>query len=71
VSASPSYRRTFARLLAFLRPYKLSLVVSVVLAAASQAAQVVLAFLTGEAVGRTIRRHDHRTLWLIVVAVVA
>src|SRR5438105_15463900 len=67
---TPSYRRTFARLLGFLRPYKLSLVVSTVLAAASQAAQVAIAFLTGTAVGRVVGRHDRRGLELIVAAVV-
>src|SRR5205823_2650178 len=67
---TPSYRRTFARLLGFLRPYKLSLVVSTLLAAASQAAQVAIAFLTGTAVGKVISRHDRRGLELIVAAVV-
>jgi ABC-type multidrug transport system fused ATPase/permease subunit len=71
MDGSPAYRRTFARLLEFLRPYKLSLVVSIVLAAASQAAQVAIAFLTGTAVGRAIERHDRRSVELIVVAVVA
>jgi ATP-binding cassette subfamily B protein len=71
MDASPSYRRTFARLLGFLRPYKLSLGVSIVLAAASQAAQVAIAFLTGTAVGRAIQRHDRRAVELIVAAVVA
>jgi ABC-type multidrug transport system fused ATPase/permease subunit len=71
MDTSPAYRRTFARLLGFLRPYKLSLIVSIVLAAASQAAQVAIAFLTGTAVGRAIERHDRRSLELIVVAVVA
>ena len=71
MDASPSYRRTFARLLGFLRPYKVSLGVSIVLAAASQAAQVAIAFLTGTAVGRAIQRHDRRAVELIVAAVVA
>src|SRR2546421_173721 len=66
---SPSYRRTFARLLGFLRPYKLSLVVSILLAAASQAAQVAIVFLTGSAVGRAIGRHDRRAVELTVVGV--
>jgi ATP-binding cassette subfamily B protein len=70
MDASPSYRHTFARLLGFLRPYKLSLVVSIVLAAASQAAQVAVAFLTGTAVGQAIKNHDRRAVELIVVAVV-
>jgi ATP-binding cassette, subfamily B, bacterial len=65
------YRRTFVRLLAFLRPYKLSLAVSIVLAVGSQAAAVVLAFLTGDALGHVIESNDERQLWLIVAAVVA
>ena len=45
--AAAPYRRTFGRLLGFLRPYKWSLVVSIVLAVLSQAAQFATAFLTG------------------------
>jgi ABC-type multidrug transport system fused ATPase/permease subunit len=71
VAESPAYRATFARLIGFLRPYKGSLVVSIVLAVASQAAQVALAFLTGEAVGRAVQHHDRAALKLIVVLVVA
>jgi ATP-binding cassette subfamily B protein len=71
VHESPAYRDTFVRLIGFLRPYKGSLVVSIVLAVASQAAQVALAFLTGEAVGRAVRHHDRGALKLIVVLVVA
>ena len=41
------YRRTFARLLGFLRPYRLSLVVSMILAAVSQGASIALVLLTG------------------------
>ena len=46
MSAVP-YRRTFARLLGFLRPYKRGLVVSIVLAVGSQAAQIALILVTG------------------------
>ena len=44
----PSYRQTFFRLLGFLKPYKWSLAVSIVLAIGSQAAAVLIAFLTGD-----------------------
>src|SRR5918912_403833 len=71
VHESPSYPTPFPRLIGFLRPYKGSLVLSIVLAVASQAAQVALAFLTGEAVGRAVRHHDRGALKLIVVLVVA
>src|SRR5919109_755404 len=47
--AAVPYRRTFARLLTFLRPYRWSLAVSVVLAVGSQAAAVAIAWLTGDA----------------------
>jgi ATP-binding cassette subfamily B protein len=43
---SPRYRTTFVRLLAFLRPYKRSLFVSITLAIASQAAALGAIFLT-------------------------
>ena len=44
----PSYRQTFFRLLGFLKPYKWALGVSIVLAIVSQAAAVLIAFLTGD-----------------------
>ena len=40
------YRRTFIRLLGFLRPYRWSLIVSIVLAVASQVASIALLPLT-------------------------
>ncbi len=70
MATEPSYRRTFFRLLGFLRPYRWSLWISVVLAVASQAAQVASAFLTGTAVGKAVTRHDHHLLRLIVIAVI-
>jgi ABC-type multidrug transport system fused ATPase/permease subunit len=68
--AAVPYRRTFARLLGFLRPYKWSLRISVVLAVASQAGQFASAFLTGAAVQSSVKSHDRRALDEIVVAVV-
>jgi len=52
------YRRTFVRLLGFLRPYKLSMAISVVLAVASQAAALLIVYLTGNVVD--VVRHGHR-----------
>ena len=46
MSAVP-YRRTFARLLSFLRPYRRGLAISIVLAVGSQAAQIALIWVTG------------------------
>src|SRR6478735_670848 len=68
--AAAPYRRTFGRLLGFLRPYKLSLVVSIVLAVLSQAAQFATAFLTGAALGSAVEGHDTHALKLIVAAVI-
>jgi ABC-type multidrug transport system fused ATPase/permease subunit len=68
--AAAPYRRTFGRLLGFLRPYKWSLVVSIVLAVLSQAAQFATAFLTGEALGSAVEGHDKHALKLIVAAII-
>ena len=70
-TASVPYRRTFARLLGFLRPYKVGLAFSVVLAVGSQAAAVAMAFLTGSALEHVVRSRDRDDLWLLVGAVVA
>jgi ABC-type multidrug transport system fused ATPase/permease subunit len=70
VPERPTYRHTFVRLLGFLRPYKWTLWVSVVLAVLSQAGQFATAFLTGTAVANAVHGHDRRALDLIVVAVV-
>ena len=59
------------RLLGFLRPYKWSLGISVVLAAGSQAAAVVIAFLTGDALGHVLGAHDRGRLGLLAAAVAA
>ena len=64
------YRVTFARLLGFLRPYKLSLVVSIVLAVASQGAQIALVWVTKHVIDDAITPHDSSRLWLYVWAIV-
>ena len=58
---TPRYRTTFVRLLGFLRPYKLSLIVSVLLAIGSQAAALALAWLTGQRRRRDPRRRARPT----------
>ncbi|HWC33165.1 MAG TPA: ABC transporter ATP-binding protein, partial [Actinomycetota bacterium] len=63
--------RTFARLLGFLRPYRWSLAVSVVLAVGSQAAAVTIAFLTGDALESAVRSRDPGQLWFLAVLVLA
>ncbi len=71
MSAVP-YRRTFARLLGFLRPYRVGLAVSVVLAVGSQAAQIALIWVTGRGViDGALLHHDSHRLWLDVAAIAA
>jgi ATP-binding cassette subfamily B protein len=62
---------TFVRLLGFLRPYRWSLAVSVVLAVGSQVAAVALAFLTGDALEHVVESADRRRLAWLVVGVLA
>ena len=47
---SPSHRRTFVRLLGFLAPYRISLVLSVLLAVGAQAGSLAFPWLTGSVV---------------------
>jgi ABC-type multidrug transport system fused ATPase/permease subunit len=70
VSAVP-YRRTFTRLLTFLRPYRVGLIASILLAVGSQAAQIALVWVTGrDAIDRSLLRHDtHRLHWTVVAIV--
>jgi ATP-binding cassette subfamily B protein len=70
MSAVP-YRRTFARLLSFLRPYKRGLVISILLAIGSQAAQIALIWVTGKnVIDDALVNHDTQKLWLYVGAIV-
>jgi ABC-type multidrug transport system fused ATPase/permease subunit len=64
-----TYRRIFWRLLGFLRPYKWSLAVSVVLAVGSQAAAVAMAFLTGGGLERAVDSAELRTIWIFALAI--
>ena len=66
MSAVP-YRRTLSRLLSFLKPYRRGLVISIVLAIGSQAAQIALIWVTGRDVidGALLHHNTHR-LWLYV-----
>ncbi len=68
--AAVPYRRTFVRLLGFLRPYRWSLAVSIVLAVLSQAGQFGFAFLTGAGLAKAVHGDDRRALQLIVLAVI-
>jgi ATP-binding cassette subfamily B protein len=71
VSAVP-YRRTFARLLSFLRPYKRGLAISAVLAVGSQAAQIALIWVTGKnVIDGALLNHDTQKLWINVGIIAA
>jgi ABC-type multidrug transport system fused ATPase/permease subunit len=71
VEERPPYRRTFARLLGFLRPYRASLIVSIFLAVGSQAAQIALYTVTGEVIDKAIGAHDRHELWVLLGIILA
>src|SRR2546430_5695367 len=64
------YRRTFMRLLGFLRPYSWPLWISVVLAIGSQLGQIALVAITGLVIDRAIRPHDGHELAFLVGLIV-
>ncbi len=68
---TPRYRDTFARLLGFLRPYKVSLIVSIVLAVGSQGAQIALVWITKHVIDGALAPHDRHKLWIFVAAILA
>jgi len=70
MAARPAYRRTFIRLLGFLRPYKGSMIVSIVLAAGAQAAALAMIFLTKDVIS-AIQHGKRGELRNLVIAVVA
>jgi ABC-type multidrug transport system fused ATPase/permease subunit len=65
------YRQTFIRLLGFLRPYRWSLAVSVVLAVASQGTAIALVWVTKDVIDEAITPRDERMLWIFIGVVVA
>jgi ATP-binding cassette subfamily B protein len=67
----PRYRHTFARLLGFLRPYKVGVAVSIVLAVGSQAAAIALIWITKHVIDDAIAPRDSHKLWLFVWGIVA
>jgi ATP-binding cassette subfamily B protein len=62
---APPYSTTFQRLLGFLRPYRLSLAVSVVLAVGYQAAGLMATYLTGSVAAALQAGERHRLPWLV------
>ncbi len=71
MATPPPYRQTFVRLLGFLKPYKWSLAVSIVLAVGSQAAAILIAYLTGAGLEEAITADAHSDLYKIAGLVLA
>jgi ATP-binding cassette subfamily B protein len=65
---APRYRTTFFRLLGFLRPYKWSLAISIVLAIGSQSATLAATYLAGS-VAQIIEDGDRSRLKVLVAAI--
>jgi ATP-binding cassette subfamily B protein len=65
VTQAPRYRTTFVRLLGFLRPYKVSTAISIVLAVGSQATTLVGVYLTGSVADALTKSDRHRVPWLV------
>ncbi len=63
------YRRTFFRLLGFLRPYKWSLLLSIVLAVAAQGASIALIRVTGRVIDEAIVPRDRDVLRLFIALI--
>jgi ABC-type multidrug transport system fused ATPase/permease subunit len=71
VATRPPYRQTFIRLLGFLKPYKWSLLVSIVLAVGSQAAAIGIAYLTGTGLEEALTAAEPRQLYIVAALVLA
>jgi len=67
---TPRYRQTFLRLLGFLKPYKVSLAISIALAVGYQGAQIALVWLTKNVIDNALAPRDSQKLWEYVGAVV-
>jgi ATP-binding cassette subfamily B protein len=71
MATRPPYRQTFIRLLGFLKPYKWSLIVSILLAVGSQAAAMGIAWLTGNGLDKALTAPTARQLYVIAGLVLA
>jgi ATP-binding cassette subfamily B protein len=69
--ASVPYRRTFLRLLGFLRPYRVSLAVSTVLAILSQGSAITILVLTGAVIDELGGDAERRRLTFLIGAILA
>jgi ATP-binding cassette subfamily B protein len=63
--ATPKYSHTFFRLLGYLRPYKVSMAVSILLSIGSQAAALVAILLTGSVAAALASHERDRLPWLV------
>jgi ABC-type multidrug transport system fused ATPase/permease subunit len=61
--------QTFGRLLGFLRPYRWSLIVSIVLAVGSQAIAILLIRITQSVIDTAIKPQDERMLWILIAVI--
>ena len=66
-----SNARTFVRLLTFLRPYRVSLAVSTVLAILSQGAAIAVIVLTGQVINELRGGQDGHVLAYLILAILA
>ena len=62
---------TFRRLLGFLRPYRGQVIVSAVLAAGTQAAGLVIPYLTGAVIDSAQRGDSRRHIYALALLIVA
>jgi ATP-binding cassette subfamily B protein len=69
VATRAPYRQTFVRLLGFLKPYKWSLAVSVVLAVGSQAGAMLIAYLTGTGLEKALTARSRHDLYFVAALV--
>ena len=65
MTETPRYRTTFIRLLGFLRPYKWSMLVSVLLAVGQQAAGLIGVLLTGSVAAALVHGRRSELPWLV------
>ena len=70
LDSHPTSSRTFLRLLRFLRPYRRSLALSILLAVGSQAASMAIPWLTADVIDHAIPDHDRGKLAFLVGLVV-
>ncbi len=69
VASSPPFRRTFLRLLGFLRPYRWSVGLSIVLAIGAQACAIAIPLVVAQVIDGAIPDEDETQLWLLIGAV--